>query len=394
MRRDCQPCIIKDNQEYQQLKRIPFTEKNIAELDIQTALHNSPELLPVSKIEESYYPIKSLGMEISNIDNLFISPNGRITLVEAKLWRNSEASREVVAQTLDYAKKLSMWSYEDFEKKVQQASETALSQNQSLYEFVKESFPDDVASENEFHDAVQKTLRTGRFLLLIVGDGIKENLEGMLDMLHRLPQMLFTFGLVEIQIYECAGIDGKLFIPQLILKTHEVERGIIKIADNNNVNISVDFDDNRKTQRESQSAKETLTESEFLDEAKNPATASLFKSLLPFMDEIGAFLSWRTSSVSFRLKDPKGSKQVLTLFVLTIQGKIDTGWLLPQLKNTSLDSNIALEMVEPMATIFQNVTVNKEKATLSRTLTSEEVSENFDEFTQILKDTVNRINEG
>ena len=60
--------------------------------------------------------------------------------------------------------------------------------SKSLYELVRSEFPDSVLSEPEFIDEVQKTLRTGRFMLLIVGDGIRGKIETMVDHLHKYPQ--------------------------------------------------------------------------------------------------------------------------------------------------------------------------------------------------------------
>jgi hypothetical protein len=41
-----------------------------------------------------------------------------LTLVECKLWKNPEARRQVVAQTLDCVSALSRWSYADLQAKV------------------------------------------------------------------------------------------------------------------------------------------------------------------------------------------------------------------------------------------------------------------------------------
>src|SRR3546814_2706818 len=52
------------------------------------------------------------------IDNLFVTPSGDIVLVEAKLWRNPEMRRKVVAQALDYVAALSSMDYGAFEHAV------------------------------------------------------------------------------------------------------------------------------------------------------------------------------------------------------------------------------------------------------------------------------------
>jgi hypothetical protein len=141
----------------------------------------------------------SLGREICSIDNLLVSPSGRITIVETKLWRNPESTREVLAQILDYAKRLASLNYREFERRCKSAKNPAPLAKTDLYRLVATKFPKLVGSETEFIDAIDKTLHTGRFMLLIVGDGIRENLEEMLGLLHHHPQMLFTFGLVRSQ---------------------------------------------------------------------------------------------------------------------------------------------------------------------------------------------------
>ena len=96
MRRNCSPCWISNTGEHIPLKQVDFNDKQIAETWLQDALSKSPDLLPVADINSSFTPLISLGREIDSIDNLYISPNGRITIVETKLWRNPEATREYI----------------------------------------------------------------------------------------------------------------------------------------------------------------------------------------------------------------------------------------------------------------------------------------------------------
>lgn len=92
---------------------IPLSVRNKAydENSLQELLFLHPSLLPIDQIDESYLPLVSIGREITNIDNLFISPSGLLTIVDTKLWRNPEAHRTVIAQILEYAKTLSTWNY-------------------------------------------------------------------------------------------------------------------------------------------------------------------------------------------------------------------------------------------------------------------------------------------
>ena len=97
-----------------------------------------------------------------------MNPLGRLTLAEFKLWRNPQARREVIGQILDYAKELASWGYEDLQREV---SKTLKRPGNVLYELVRERAPDEAA----FIDRVTRHLKRGEFLLLIVGDGIRED---------------------------------------------------------------------------------------------------------------------------------------------------------------------------------------------------------------------------
>lgn len=48
-----------------------------------------------------------------------MTPEGKLVLIECKLWRNPQARREVVAQALEYASLLRNWSYSDLSVRLQ-----------------------------------------------------------------------------------------------------------------------------------------------------------------------------------------------------------------------------------------------------------------------------------
>ena len=56
--------------------------------------------------------------------------------------------------------------------------------------------------ESEFIDNVQNNLSRGRFLLLIIGDGIRENMEGLVDYIQCNCGMSFTLSMIEMPIYK------------------------------------------------------------------------------------------------------------------------------------------------------------------------------------------------
>ena len=118
---DGQPILIQNNNS-RGLERIPLNRKAFSENWIQKLINDSPDILPISEIDMGFTPAISIGREVSTkvgyIDNLLVSPDGYLTIVETKLWRNPEARREVVGQILDYAKELSKWSFTDLDNAV------------------------------------------------------------------------------------------------------------------------------------------------------------------------------------------------------------------------------------------------------------------------------------
>jgi hypothetical protein len=361
---------------------------------LQNALDKNPQLLPVEELDPSFAPLVSLGREIISIDNLFISPNGRVTIVETKLWRNPEAAREVVGQILDYATKLTPLSYSEFEAVIRGGMPTALTGGAGLYDYVATKQPAEILPESQFIDEVQRNLRAGRFLLLVVGDGIRENIERMIGQLQRYPQMLFIFGLVEIQIYEDPSLfNGRLLLPMLVARTTEVVRAVVRVQTTGQAQVSVEIDESAG--EKPPGSRRTLSEEVFFGEVKDPSAQDLFKRLLGFSEDIGAVPIWRSSSVSIQLRDPNGSKQNLTLLVLTTSGHISTGWLVGQLEKVNLDTNLGFDFLRSICSLFQGVEPDeKKRSSLTRDLTAKEVIEKADDFMAVVRETVERIRAG
>jgi hypothetical protein len=369
------------------LKRVDLRDRRVSEDFLQDALSRTPQILPVEEIDQTFSPLVSLGREIVSIDNLFISPTGKITLVETKLWRNPQAIREVVGQILDYATKITLWSYTEFESAIRSGLPPIPLMKSSLYDYVAGKYPQDVLPEAQFIDEVQKNLRTGHFLLLVVGDGIRESIENMLEQLHKHPQLLFTFGLVEIQIFEIPDLlNGRLLIPMLVARTTEVVRAVVRVQTTGQAQVSVEIEETPRVGRR------TLSEEIFFEEVKDAEARALFKKLLAFVDEIGAVPVWRASSVAIRLPDPKGSGNKLTLFLLTTTGDIYTGWLADQLNRISMPKQIAYEYAKSICSLFLNVQPKANSPSdLSRYLHASEVAARSDDFMEIVRKTVERI---
>jgi len=213
------------------LERVPLSKGEFQEEWLQKLLQNSPQLLPVAEIDAIYAPLVCIGREVATaagyIDNLYISPKGYITIVETKLWRNPEARREVVGQIIDYAKELKQFSYERLDKAVRSYNKSYFGKESSLFESMMEHQLLKEEDETLFVDLVEKNLFNARFLLLIVGDGIRDGVWRMTEFLNSTPNMLYNIGLVELEVYRISD-DEKLVIPNLLMKTTIVERGVFR----------------------------------------------------------------------------------------------------------------------------------------------------------------------
>ena len=252
------------------LERVPLNEKLFQENWLQKLIHKNPQVLPIDEIESGFAPLISLGREISTsvgyIDNLYISPNGYLTIVETKLWRNPEAKREVVVQIIDYAKELTTWTFSKLNESIKVSNQLFNNNSKGIIDLIKEFDLIDENQEQIIIDNIDRNLKRGRLLLLIVGDGIRESVEEMVDYLSNTPQIQFTLGLVELQVYKNPNTETDLIvIPNLITRTREITRAIIKIennSQNNQVLIETDF---KEEKQKTNYTRTTISEDDFLN---------------------------------------------------------------------------------------------------------------------------------
>ena len=223
-----------DSTEAEILTRLPLSSgrseggRRYNEEFLQALLFRYPQSLPISTIDPAYDGIVPICRELKTqsgyIDALFVNPLGRIVLVEFKLWRNPEARREVVGQILDYAKDITSWSYEDLQREVSlRCDETG----NVVFKMVQQQYHD--LDEKEFVDNVNRNLRRGEILLLIVGDGIQEGVENIVEFVQRHSGLQFNLALVEAALYQ--DKDSRLIVhPRILARTEIVQRFVIEGA--------------------------------------------------------------------------------------------------------------------------------------------------------------------
>ncbi len=198
----------------------------LLEAEIQELVHSYPAALPIAEIDPMFVGAISVCREMQfgragRVDNFLITPSGLPVLVECKLWRNPEARREVIGQILDYAKVLSRWSFSDLQREV--GRRTGMGPD-ALLNLVREVAPG--VNEIQFIDAVTANLRRGRFLLLILGDGVREDVEAIASYLQIHAGLHFTFGLVEFPIYRLPNGE-RLVAPRVVARTTSILRNVV-----------------------------------------------------------------------------------------------------------------------------------------------------------------------
>jgi len=227
------PILIKNGQLATVLDRIPLSGIGEFQYDenwLQALLYDHPHALPISEIDRSYLNLVPICREMNTlagpVDVLYVTPEGKLVILEAKLWRNPEARRKVIGQILDYAKELGSWSYEDLQREVSRTVKVREGQARKLFDIVASKYPD--ITEAEFVDSVSRNLKRGEFLLLIVGDGIREGVAAIAEFLEDHGTMHFTFGLVEMAIFRVDN-ESVLVQPRVIAQTMIIKRTVITL---------------------------------------------------------------------------------------------------------------------------------------------------------------------
>ena len=283
------------------------------------------------------------------LDNLLVTPSGNLALIECKLWRNPEARREVVGQMLDYAERLARWSYEDLLAAVQKVRKE---EGNCLYRLVAEGNDLDEAS---FVDAVSRNLRLGRFLLLVVGDGIHEDVAAIAAHLERHSALRFVFGLVQFAVYRFPAGDssGYLALPQILAKSLSIPRPVLILEDGRAIVPVV------PARQEPQPALKTSITEELFYEALSkvdPGSAKALPEFLRKCESLGCLIDRGTASLSIKVIDPEGDPW--NLGSVFKSGKVWVlGWLAQRDQKTG--KSAGLRYMEKVASLMPGATLRK-----------------------------------
>ena len=278
MKQFTSPVII-TNKTILTLEKVSLNSKSYNENWIQDICFRSPNLLPIEELEPTFggmIPIcRELSTESGSIDLVYVNEYGFITIGECKLWRNPEARRKVVGQILDYAKDLAKWDYSKFERECLKARKE---NRKTLFQIIQEFYPD--IEEASFIDNLQNNLNKGRFLLTVIGDGIRGNMEELASYIHRNGNLNFTLGLIELPVYKNPKNGELIVTPRILAKTKEIERIIYRISEK-------EIKEKENYQQETTESK-TISEKVFYERLENSIGKETTEEFQKFVQELSS----------------------------------------------------------------------------------------------------------
>jgi len=184
----------------------------------QRILVNNPNIIfDLQELElvnaEVFIACREYSTSRGSIDLLLIGNNAEIVIIETKLLRNPESTRQVVAQVVDYIKAFSEETVKELVRKL------------------SGKFPEGtkrILNDLNFGSLLQENIRTGNFKVVIVGDYIHPNVLGMIESIQSAPHLSFTIYLVDLHTC-CLGDNEIIIDPGIVASTVEVERSVIRI---------------------------------------------------------------------------------------------------------------------------------------------------------------------
>jgi hypothetical protein len=345
MRADGTPIIVREGTSSAlQRERIGGKEGRHDEQWLQQLIHRHPTCIPMDQIEPGLPELVPVCMELplpsGYLDNLLMTPEGDIVIVEVKLFHNPQARREVVAQALDYASSLFRMNYDQLEKAVLQADFDGGEKPSRLYDQFGDA---DTLDEPGYVDAVNMNLRNGRIVVLVIGDGIRSDAEDLTDGLQSHAGFHFTFALIELAVFQGLSEDDLLVVPRTLTKTCMIDRGIVRIDDQRSEVIAVP----ESMQAATSSQRQSITSEQFFEvmSARDANLPDELKGFIAKLSTLGVYPEFR-QSLMFKWAAPSG--RAVNLGYIMKDGK----WWTDVTRWKDGDPSMAHQYVEDLAESF------------------------------------------
>jgi hypothetical protein len=247
-----------------------------------------------------------------SIDNLYISTAGYPVLVETKLWRNPEARREVLSQTLDYAKDLARLDFEWLEAQWKTHRAGTPYQGASLMERISDLAQDEI-DERAFIDRVNHALASGDILAMIVGDGIETRLQELVAHLCQdSAHLRYVLALCELSFFRLGPTDsdGMIVVPRIVSNVEPVQRAYVEVVVTGDLSGKAIV--TSKAAPEPRPVRANLNEEEFLrsvEAAVGEKTCQQIKEAYnDLVDSFGLEPDFKAAALMLKIPDPEGER--------------------------------------------------------------------------------------
>ncbi len=350
--RTVSPAFVVPGVSVRTLERLPRIHTTFDERFLQDLLSDHPELLPVRDVRDDVGSLLCIGREVAvssgAIDNLYLSTEGYPVIVETKLWRNPQARREVLSQTLDYIKEVVQRDFEWFAQQWKLYSQQHENLAGDLLSRLND-FSDDEIDEQFIVDRVNRALSRGDVIAMIVGDGIETRLQELVAHLCKDSSHLrYSLALVELACYQFGNQDGDgiLVVPRIVHDVQPVQRAYVRVdlADGLERQLTVTpvvvaDGDATKTPRVN------LNEEDFLEAIEQSAGRKCRDQIEQFYgDLIDSFKlepEFKAAAVMLKVPHPDGDGLGVSVLALEKQGRIyNTKHMRHQLRRWGLRPDI------------------------------------------------------
>ncbi len=322
---------------------------------LQKLIYDHPECLPIDQIEPGFDQVVSVCRELPTrhgpVDNLLISPEGDLVLVEVKLWRNPEARRKVVAQALDYASCLFEMDYAELEEAILRAQFGNTPKPRRLYDLFAGC---DAKDEGSFVDAINANLRRGRALILVVGDGIRAEAARLANLVQSHAGAHFTFALVELAVFQTPDRQGLLVCPRILAQTEMISWAVVHIDDRRTLVAPDHRAPAAAVTTSGQSVAESITAEQFYEAMAKirPDVPDRIRAFIAKLDALGVYPDFQRS-LNLRWDPPSGKS--INLGYIHRDGQVWTDAV-----NAKAPHEVSYPYIEELAAAF-GMDVEKER---------------------------------
>ncbi|MFG0242959.1 MAG: hypothetical protein ACF8R9_09255 [Phycisphaerales bacterium JB054] len=322
-----QTLFLIDGESATPIPRLPKSHKEFKEAWVRDLVFRHPELLPIEEARADGGVFVPIATEVSLsragiADVLGVTTGGYPVVVETKLWKNPQARREVLAQTIDYIKELARNDYSAFEALWRRRRGSG--SGQTLFDAASAASLDEL-DEIEFIDRIGRACERGDILGFIVGDGIQHGLTELVDQLGLGSSHLrYSISLLELRCYQLPD-GGLAVLPAIVRDIVPVERAYIQIDQAQGLGGTLRITSTSKPSavKPEPGKRRTLTEDEFWREFNAATGDAITASTRAFVDALSTHVEtdFKQRALMLKVPDPDDANAGVSVFAITCDGK-------------------------------------------------------------------------